>query len=121
VRVLVDQHRYYFETLWKKAIPAKQRIKEIEEGTKREFVETIRDPSEIQKIGFDLIKKAEEEILILFSTPNAFFFQGKPVGVALDLLKEAASPPLLRNVKVRILIPAEIILALMEQKRQQQQ
>jgi len=28
--------------LWKEAIPAKQRIKEIEEGMKREFIETIQ-------------------------------------------------------------------------------
>ena len=104
VRVLVEQHRYFFETLWNKAIPVKKRIREIEEGAKREFVETIRDPSEIQRICFDLIKKAEEEILILFSTPNAFFLQEKAGGGALDLLKEAASP--LRNIKVRILIPA---------------
>ncbi|HEX6282463.1 MAG TPA: hypothetical protein VFZ67_09570 [Nitrososphaera sp.] len=100
VRIFVEQQQYFFETLWNKAIPAKQRIREIEEGAKREFVETIRDPSEIQKIGFDLIKKAEEEILILFSTPNALSHQEK--AGALELLKEAASPP--RNVKIRILI-----------------
>ena len=105
VRVFAEQHRYFFETLWNKAIPAKKRIREIEEGAKREFVETIRDPSEIQKIGFDLIKKAEEEILILFSTPNAFFLQGKAGGRVLDLLKEASSSSL-HNVKIRILLAA---------------
>jgi two-component system sensor histidine kinase VicK len=99
VRIFVEQQQYFFETLWNKAIPAKQRIREIEEGAKREFVETIRDPSEIQKIGFDLIKKAEEEILILFSTANAFRRQEK--AGALELLKEAAT---LRGVKVRILV-----------------
>jgi two-component system, OmpR family, sensor histidine kinase VicK len=103
VKVLVDQHRYFFETLWKKAIPAKQRIREIEEGAKREFVETTRDPSEIKRIGFDLIKKADEEILIFFSSPNAFFLQEK--GGVLDLLKEAESSTL-RNAKIRILIAA---------------
>jgi hypothetical protein len=103
VRIFVEQQQYFFETLWNKAIPAKQRIREIEKGAKREFVETIRDPYEIQKIGFDLIKAAEEEILILFSTPNALSSQDK--AGALELLKEAASPP--RNVKIRILIPAD--------------
>jgi hypothetical protein len=100
VRVFVEQQQYFFETLWSKAIPAKQRIKEIEEGAKREFVETIRDPSEIQKLGFDLIKAAEEEILILFSTANAFRRQEK-AGL-LKLLKEAAR---LRGVKIRVLVP----------------
>lgn len=100
VKPLVEQEQYLFETLWEKAIPAKQRFKEIEEGAKREFVETIREPSEIQKLGIDLIKKAEEEILVLFSTANAFPRQDK--AGALDLLREAAK---LHGVKVRILVP----------------
>lgn len=100
VRIFVEQQQYFFETLWNKAIPARQRIKEIEEGAKREFVETIRDPSEIQKIGFDLIKRAEEEIVMLFSTASAFRRQDK--AGTLELLKDAAA---LRSVKVRILVP----------------
>jgi two-component system, OmpR family, sensor histidine kinase VicK len=99
--VLVEQQQYFFELLWSKAIPAKQRIKEVEEGAKREFVETIRDSSEIQKVGFDLIKAAEEEILIIFSTGNAFHRQIR-AGV-LQLLKEAAA----RGVKVRVLVPMD--------------
>lgn len=101
VKEVIGLQRYIINSLWAKAIPAKQRIKEIEEGSKREFVETIREPSEIQKIGFDLIKKAEDEILILFSTANAFRRQEK-----LDLLlllREAAS----RGAKVRILVPLD--------------
>jgi two-component system, OmpR family, sensor histidine kinase VicK len=101
VNVLVEQQQYFFELLWSKAIPAKQRIKEVEEGAKREFVETIRDPSEIQKLGFDLIKASEEEILIIFSTANAFHRQIR--GEVLKLLKEAAA----RGVKVRILVPMD--------------
>lgn len=96
----VEQQQFFFDMLWSKAIPAKQRFKEIEEGAKREFVETIRDSSEIQKLGFDLIKKAEDEILILFSTSNAFRRQDK--AGAFELLKEVAA---LRGVKVRILVP----------------
>ena len=32
VKEIVDQHQYMFDTLWNKAMSAKQRIKEIEEG-----------------------------------------------------------------------------------------
>ena len=46
IRWFVKAQQYLFESLWK-AIPAKQRFKEIEEGSKREFAETIRDPLEI--------------------------------------------------------------------------
>jgi hypothetical protein len=36
--------------LWKKAIPAKQRVKEIEEDLKREFIETIQDSDETNSL-----------------------------------------------------------------------
>lgn len=38
-REVVEQQRYIFRSFWSKAIPAKQRIKEIEEGIEPEFVE----------------------------------------------------------------------------------
>jgi hypothetical protein len=50
VKGFVEQQQYFIEMLWRKAIPAKQRIKEIEEGLKREFIETIQDPIEIQNL-----------------------------------------------------------------------
>ncbi len=43
-RAFVDQQQFIFDMLWHKAIPAKQRIKEIEQGLKREFIETIQRP-----------------------------------------------------------------------------
>lgn len=98
----VDFQRYIFEALWKKAIPAKQRIREIEEGAKREIVEVIRDPAEIQKFSYELIKSAKKEILLIFSTANAFHRELKPG--ALQLLEEAASSS---QVKVRILVPVD--------------
>ena len=67
-------------------IPARQRIKEIEQGAKREFVETITDPYEIQKLNFDLIKRTQEEILLLFSTASVFRRQAR--AGALELLKK---------------------------------
>jgi hypothetical protein len=35
LKVLEEQQEYFFEMLWKKAVLAKQRIKEIEENLKR--------------------------------------------------------------------------------------
>ena len=58
VRAFVSQQQYFFDMLWQKAIPAKQRIKEIEEGAKREFIDTIREPKEIEKLPFQLLKSA---------------------------------------------------------------
>ncbi|MGI8832433.1 MAG: hypothetical protein ACR2IS_07335, partial [Nitrososphaeraceae archaeon] len=72
VKELVDQQQCFFDMLWKKAIPAKQRIKEIEEGLKREFIETIQDPEEIQTLISKVITSAIEEIDIVISTSNTF-------------------------------------------------
>lgn len=61
--------------LWyalEKAIPEKQRIKEIEEGLKREFIETIQDATEIQNLVSKIISSATEEVDIVFSTANTF-------------------------------------------------
>ena len=72
IRAFVEQQQYFFDMLWRKAIPAKQRIKEIEEGVKREFIEAIQDPEEIQSLVFKIITAATEEIDIVVSTANTF-------------------------------------------------
>ena len=41
----VQQGQYIFDALWNKAVPAEQKIKEIEEGIEPEFVEVITDGS----------------------------------------------------------------------------
>src|SRR5579884_912173 len=58
----VKQQQYFFDMLWCKAIPAKQRFREIEYGDKREFVEIIRDPKKIQQLRDDLIASSNDEI-----------------------------------------------------------
>jgi two-component system, OmpR family, sensor histidine kinase VicK len=47
-----------FENLWNKAIPAIQKIKEIEEGIKPDVIETITDPTKIQHLYIDLLNAA---------------------------------------------------------------
>src|SRR5215213_2717756 len=96
----VEQQQFFFETLWNKAIPAEQRIREIEEGIKPEVIETIREPKVTQERVFELIRSAKEEILIIFSTSNAFRRQKK--AGAVDLLIRIAKS---KDVKVRILSP----------------
>src|SRR5918998_94701 len=107
VRSFVEQQQYVFEELWKKAIPAEERIGEIEEGFKREFIETIRDPSEIHKIGSDLIKSAKEEILIIFSTSNAFHRELEKGGILQVVQEEIGSAILPQGMKIRVLVPMD--------------
>ena len=65
VKSFVEQQQYFFDMLWNKAIPAEQRVREIEEGIEPEVIETIRDPIEIQRTGHDIIRSAKSEILII--------------------------------------------------------
>lgn len=62
-------------------------------------MDTIRDPAEIQQIGFDLIRSAKQEVLIIFSTSKAFLRQDK--AGTMELVKEAVT----RGLKVRIMVP----------------
>jgi signal transduction histidine kinase len=101
-RVMIEQQRYFFETLWNKAIPAEYKIREIEEGIKPEVIETIREPEKLQERVFELVKSAKEEILVIFSTSNAFRRQEKAGGI--DLLRRSAKS---RNLKIRILSPID--------------
>ena len=71
-REVVEQAQYTFRTFWSKAIPADQRIREIEYDIQREFIETISDPTEILELATRLVKSAKDEILVIFSSANAF-------------------------------------------------
>jgi two-component system sensor histidine kinase VicK len=102
VRAFVSQQQYFFDMLWQKAIPAKQRIKEIEEGAKREFIDTIREPKEIEKLLFQLLKSASEEILIINPAGSSFILS--KLDCIMQLLCEAAAE---RAVNIRILIDRE--------------
>ena len=98
VKAFVEQQQYFFDMLWRKAIPAKQRIKEIEEGLKREFIETIQDATEIQDLVPKVIIYAIEEIDIVLSTPNSFKrYKGEGI---IELLTRKAN----EGVKVRLLL-----------------
>src|SRR5215469_13575654 len=94
-----------FEEIWKNGIDAKVRIKAIEEGVDSEEIEIIQDPVQIQKRAFSLIQTDKEEILLMFSTANAFHRLEQAGGI--QLLKEAAME---RGVKIRILTPEDELI-----------
>jgi hypothetical protein len=99
---VVKQGQYVFDTFWNKAIPAKQRIKEIEQGTKREFIDTIREAAEIWNLVHNLIESSMEEVVILFSTANTFR-TGQQYEELIQLLKKTSE----RHVAVRILTDSD--------------
>src|SRR5215813_5270589 len=101
----IDHFNSLFEELWENGIDAIVRIKAIEEGVDSEGIEIIQDPLEIQKLVFSLIQKANEEILVMYSTANAFHRQERAGKI--QLLKEAATE---RGVKFRILTPKDELI-----------
>lgn len=93
-KAFVDQQTFVFDMLWRKAIPARQRISEIEDGLKREFIETIQDQSEIRKIISDLISSAVEEINIVFPSKNPFYEAERENLLKLVMQKTSLDPDL---------------------------
>jgi signal transduction histidine kinase len=105
VKEIVEHQQYVFETLWNKAMAAEDRIRQIEEGVALEFIETLSDYGKIQELGYELVKSAKQEILIIFSTSKAFFRQQK--SGLIELVNEAAVSD---GVKVRILVPLNDVI-----------
>ena len=103
-RPLVEQNRSFFERLWSTAAPAEDRIKEIEEGVPPPKIEIMRDPHQIQKLYVNLVNQAEEEILVILPTPNAFHRE-ETIGVVRALAAAASE----RGVKVSIVAPDSLI------------
>lgn len=100
-RSILDQQQYVFETLWSKAKPAEQKIREIEEGIDLGETEIIQSPKKILELFLNMIKSAKSEILLLLPTINAFLREER-IG-AIELLKESAAE---HNVNVRIITPS---------------
>ncbi|MFL6423435.1 MAG: ATP-binding protein, partial [Nitrososphaeraceae archaeon] len=100
-----------FEELWKNGIDASERIRDIEQGLDLEYIEVIPSSAKAQERYLDIVKSASEEILWIFPTTNAFIRQDKMGAIPLAI--QAARE---RNVKVKILVPAN---KLIEEKVQQ--
>jgi two-component system, OmpR family, sensor histidine kinase VicK len=73
----VEQHQNIFDIIWKKSKPYAQRITEIEEGIEPEVIETTDNPLYAQAKVSELLDSANKEILIIFSTSNAFRRQAR--------------------------------------------
>ena len=102
VNTFVEQQQVFFDMLWNKAVPAEQRISEIEEGAIPDVLEILKDPSETISFGYRLVKVARDEILIIFHTANALLRQEKSGGI--DLLIENTTR---YKTRVKILVPIE--------------
>jgi two-component system, OmpR family, sensor histidine kinase VicK len=102
--------------LWKDGVDATERIKDIEEGLDIADIEVIPSSARAQDRYLDIVKTAEEEILWVFPTVNAFVRHYKMGAIPLAIQEAVRRRKEGRNVKVRILVP---INRLVEQRVQQ--
>ena len=58
VKEVVEQQQYVFDTLWSRAIPSEQKIREIEYGIIPEITEVIQSPEEAERREWDSFKKS---------------------------------------------------------------
>lgn len=65
VKRILEQQQYLFETLWNKAIPAEQKIREIEQGIEPEFVEVITDGNRAAQLIVEFAKSVKKEAELL--------------------------------------------------------
>ena len=107
----VNHFNSLFEEVWKNGIDATERIKDIKAGVDLADIEVIPSSLRAHERYIDIVKSSSKEILWIFPTANAFIRQDK-MG-AIPLAMQAARE---RNVKVRILVPANNFI---EQKIQQ--
>src|SRR5947208_1427347 len=90
---LVPHEQFVSDPFWNRAIPTVQEIKDIEIEkkevggdedrvlAKQDTIKLIEDPAEIQRTAVDIGTAAKNEVLIIFSTPNAFHRQERLGGI----------------------------------------
>ena len=64
---LVEQQRLIFDMLWEKAIPAKIRVKQIEQGLERDVCELITDENSITTKYEQALRSLVKELCIFYS------------------------------------------------------
>lgn len=98
-KVIMEQHRYFFESLWSKSIPAEQKIRELEEGIEVPRIEIIDDSRKSIDFAVDLMAKVQKEFLVSFATHHTFVLAVQ-MG-ALDSYKKMRE----RGATVKLLVP----------------
>jgi two-component system, OmpR family, sensor histidine kinase VicK len=120
-KFFAPQEQFVSDPFWNSAIPTEQEIREIEIEKrtvidKPDTIQVIQDPVQIQNIAHEIGRAVKDEILIIYSSANAFHRQEK-LG-AIQSLREMVEE---RGVKARILTPkGEVIEETVRRLRQYQ-
>lgn len=99
---MTEAHIFIFENLWRQAIPAHARFKELEKGIQPEMLQTIKEPYEIVETEHKLLSSAKDEILIIFHASNSLLREINSGGIDL-IVKQAIK----YKTQIRILVPID--------------
>jgi two-component system, OmpR family, sensor histidine kinase VicK len=102
VKQIVKQQQYIFQTLWNKAIPAKQRIEEIELEREHEFLEVCPDHLRAADIYSQFAELVQNEALLIL--PNSRSLQRE---YDIGILHKLVDAALKRKAVVRIICPLD--------------
>jgi two-component system, OmpR family, sensor histidine kinase VicK len=100
LKVIIEQQQYIFDSFWDRAIPAQQRISEIENCIEPEFLEVISDNKKATEKYIDLAKSVEKEALVLFANSKAII-RADRLGVLDSLINASKS----KGALVKIISP----------------
>jgi len=95
----ISHYQTVFDKLWNAGLDASERIRQIETGNSLATTKIIENASNTKMYFIDIVKNAQEEILILFPSLNAIKRE-ITMGV-IDLLKKKG----IENIRIRILSP----------------
>jgi len=95
---MVEQQQNIFDIFWSKAIPAEQRIKEIEEDREEEFFQVINDAEIATEIYVNLAKSIKNSALLLLPSSKALIIEYK-LGV-LDHLLQASKNKHSQDIRI---------------------
>jgi two-component system sensor histidine kinase VicK len=98
VKEIIEQQEFIFESFWTRAIPAKQRIREMEDSTEPEFYEVISDHEKASQVLVDLAKSVTKEALFLLPNDKSMVRMDR-LGV-IDYLIKAAQKDSIGSIRI---------------------
>ena len=98
VKEIIEQQEFIFESFWTRAIPAKQRIREMEDATEPEFYEVISDHEKASQVLVDLAKSVTKEALFLLPNDKSMVRMDR-LGV-IDYLIKAAQKDSIGSIRI---------------------
>jgi two-component system, OmpR family, sensor histidine kinase VicK len=93
----VKQQQFFFDTLWRRAVPAREKIAHIQEGREAERTEVWRDQNTIISKSIEVLSKVKEKYD--FCTDS----KGLPIIVNQDFIKKAYMDIVSRGGRIRLI------------------